>query len=184
MSSRTTRHAVLCLALGLSFACGGSPKRPNEPLINQQLGLRLEAVPSPFQVEANQGRTLKLAVDGKPTQGEVEFVVGAPHPSGVNLVAEVNAKKPEIESQPGGKFLGTLELNTPNGSAFTARGRYDAPSGRMEEIWVLALHPSGDRLLSIVYRYPADEDSSKRMDQMMKVVGEVASSEGRRASSE
>lgn len=179
MTPGSRQRIVLSLALGLCIACGGGPGQRQEPVSNPQLGLELETVPAPFQVETNQDRTLKLAVDGDPARGEVEFNVGPPHPSGVNLVAEVNAKKPEIEAQTGGKFLGTLELNTPIGSAFTARGRYDAPSGRLEEIWVLALHPSGDRLLSIVYRYPADEDSSKRMDQMLKIVGEVTGSEGR-----
>jgi hypothetical protein len=168
---------LLSVVLLLLGGCAGEQSASQEPIVNQQLGLRIASVPAPFQVLENQGRTLRLAVDGTPERGVVLFIVGKPRPSGVNLVAAVNSKKPEIESKPKGEFLGTVELKTPLGSAFTARGRYDAESGRLEEIWVLALHPSGDRLLSMVYRYPADEDSDTRVDQMLQLVGEVSGTE-------
>lgn len=171
------RYLSLPLALFAALAlitCSGNPAQSTGPIVNSELGIQLAAVPAPFKVVENKGTSLQLAVDGDPTKGRVDFFVGPPQPSGVNLVAEINSKKPEIEAQPGGKFLGTVELGTPIGSAFTARGQYDGPTGRMEETWVLALHPSGDRLLSMVYRYPANKDSGKRVEQMMDLVGEVA----------
>ena len=174
MSRNLTLAATLCTALVVLGACAGKQGANQGPIANEHLGIEITTLPAPFQLLENRGDALRLTVDGKPERGTVEFIVGPPHPSGVNLVTEINAKKPEIEAQPGGKFLGTVELQTPLGTAFTARGRYDGTGGRMEEIWVLALHPRGDRLLSVVYRYPADEDSGKRVNQMMQLVGEVA----------
>jgi len=35
---------------------------------------------------------------------------------------------------------------------------------------VLTLHPSGNRMLTISYRYPAGEDSAQRVEQLIDVL--------------
>ena len=52
--------------------------------------------------------------------------------------------------------MGQVELGTELlGPAFSTRGRYlDEDGEAVEEVRIFAVHPAGDRLLHMTYRYP------------------------------
>ncbi len=74
---------------------------------------------------------------------------------------------------PDGVYLGNRELGTPIGPAYTARGDYAGDEARVQEIWVYTVHPSANRLLTMIYRYPSTDDAPERAAQLMSILGEV-----------
>lgn len=160
--------ALLALACGRETPIAGGPGGRVE---NPALGIALAAVPQPFEVEANQGETLRLTAPGPNGPGVLEFAVG-PVETAVNLVEAVKARKAEFEARPEGEYLGNRELVTPFGTAFTARGTYTAGGATVEETWIYAVHPSAERKLTLTYTYPTGE-SKERVDQLLAILGEV-----------
>lgn len=140
---------------------------------NPALGLAIASLPRGFEVVRNEGEVLELVAHTEQGSGQLTFHVDTPVLGGVNLVEAVRNQQAAFEGQPDGEFLGRVELMSPLGSAFTARGRYTTDEGPVEETWVFAVHPQGDRLLSLRYRYPAGGDSKERIDQLLAVLGEV-----------
>ena len=171
---RLRRAFPLLLAAGLAVACSEEP--PDAPVgrvENAELGLAVAALPSGCSVQRNAGRDLVLACESRSgTTGEISFQVGA-EPGGVDLPALARGQKQAFEAMPEGKFFGNRELVTPTGPAYTARGRYLEDGKELEEIRVLALHPANDSLLVVRSRYPEGDETAKRMEQLLLVVGEV-----------
>lgn len=162
--------AALLLALG---SCRRQPATTGGPIVNHALDLTLDSLPSAFKVKINQGDQFELETTDPALPGTVTFSVSKPGLGGVNLVAAVKQRKAAFEAAKDGKYLGNQELMTPLGSAFTARGRYtDAKGQKLEEIWVYLLHPKGDRLLSIDYRYPVGDYARKRAEQILDLLGD------------
>lgn len=161
--------AVLALA-GCQPGGGGAAGGDVE---NAALGIAIAPLPPPFTVADNQGETLRLTVDGNAERGEVEFNLGPPQPRGINLVDEATGRKAYFEIRPGGSFSGNQEIVAPIGPVYTARGRYDAGGGSVEELWAMSVLPGTDRLLSIVYRYPAGDDSQQRGQQFLELLGNL-----------
>lgn len=145
---------------------------------NAGLGIVISPLPAPFEVAENAGERLRLAVEGDTARGEVEFHLGPPEPSGINLVDEATGRKAYFESRPGGEFAGNQEIVAPLGPVYTARGSYDGSAGRVEELWAMSVLPGTDRLLSIVYRYPAGDDSQARAQQFLELLGNTAARGG------
>ena len=77
-----------------------------------------------------------------------------------------------FEQQPDGQYFGNLELGTPTGPAFTARGSYTSGSTPVEELRVFALHPSANRMLRLTYSYPPGT-GKERLMQLAEVLGEI-----------
>lgn len=102
--------------------------------------------------------------------GILWFAVG-PEQEGVNLVAAVQNHKEQMEGKPGADYKGGQELQGDFGTAFYSRGRYVDQGELTEETAVFMIHPSGNRLLTIHYRYPAGDDSSARVEQLISVIG-------------
>ena len=69
-------------------------------------------------------------------------------------------------------FLGQ-ELVSPLGTAFYSRGRFTLDGEAVEEAKIFSLHPDGDRILTLRYRYPAGVDSSVRVQQLFDVLGTI-----------
>lgn len=176
--------ATLAVALALGAAgCGpksetAAPAALPEPVVNRDLGLTLDDPASAgFQLAANEGTTLELSYppgDGR-EGAHLTFEVGEPQLAGVNLIDAVNAQKAAIEAHPDGRFLGQVQLGSQIGTAFSTRGRYTGDDGReVEEVRLLAVHPAGDRLLALVYRYhPTPGDTKERINQAMAALGLV-----------
>lgn len=169
--------AVACAVLALAGCQGGEPPPP-EPAAasglrveNPALGVAFASLPAGFQVEVNQGETLRLGLADRPGSLAVEVS----EPGVTNLVQAVNDHKAAIEALPGGVYRGQIELGTPLGRAYASRGRFQAEdgSGKVEEMRAFVLHPRGDRTITLVYRYPAGDDSEERRDELMGALGEV-----------
>jgi hypothetical protein len=188
---RSAAAATLVLAglapLALGSACGRGSEPTSgaagaaataEPVVNETLGLTLDAPETAgFRLAVNAGATLSLVRPASDEREEARLTieVGAPQRAGVNLIEAVNAQKAAIEGRPDGRFLGQVQLGSPIGTAFSTRGRYAGDDGReVEEVRLFAVHPAGDRLLSLVYRYhPAPGDTKERLAEAMAALGLV-----------
>ena len=164
----------LVAAAGLAVACSEEPPAPvSGPVENAELALTVAALPDDCSVQRNEGRDLVLAcASRRGTTGEVLFQVGTEGET-VDLPALARGQKEAFEAMPEGKFHGNRELVTPTGPAYTARGRYVEDGRALEEIRVLALHPANESLLVVRSRYPEGDESAKRMEQLLLIVGEV-----------
>jgi len=181
------RRLVPTLAAALLAAAGCGPQQegmttavePAEPerVENPALGIAVVgAQAAGFDVVTNEGETLALVRHATEEEAEatVTYEASPPQAAGINLVQAVNEQKAAIEARPGGNFLGQVQLGSDMlGTAFSTRGRYAGAGGEeIEEIKLFAVHPSGDRLLSVTYRYRPTEGSSKaRLDQAMAALG-------------
>jgi hypothetical protein len=158
---------------------GAAAGLPSEPVVNSELHLTLDPPESAgFKLVANEGDRLELvkpASEGR-EDATLTFEVGPPQRAGVNLVEAVNQQKAAIEGRPNGKFMGQVQLGSQLGNAYSTRGRYTGDDGReSEEIRLFAVHPEGDRLLSLTYRYHADtSDSKERTQEAMAALGLVS----------
>jgi hypothetical protein len=141
-------------------------------VVNDELGIRLSSVPESLAVGENQGSKLELRPAAPDRQGRIWFDVG-PETHAVNLVFAVNDHQMLIESRPGGEYLGAQELIGDFGSAFYSRGRYLQDSDLLEETVVYAIHPTGNRLLSIGSQYPAATDSAARVEELIDVLSRM-----------
>lgn len=175
---------ALLLALGaLSLAaCGGGEEAPRgnaEPvrIEDEELGIAVVVPPgSPFEpLESGPGEIrLRFPGDDEFTPGTVTFAAEPEQYFGVNLVEAVNAREEEIESRPGGDFLGQVELGSHLGTAFSTRARFDDEAGeQVEEVRIFAVHPGGNRLLHMTYRYTPSpgQTQARMMDQAFQAFG-------------
>ncbi len=172
---RPRRRLLVLIATLLPVLAGCQPGGgPGDEVENTALGIVVAPLPAPFEVLRNDGETLQLAVDGDAERGLVEFELSPPQPQGINLVEESAARTAYFESRPGGTSSGRQEIVAPIGHVYTARGSYDAGGGRVEELWALAVPPGAERLLSIVYRYPAGTDSPQRAQHLLTLLENLA----------
>lgn len=177
--------AAATVALTVSLAgCGGGAHEPSAggpaeapPVVNAALHLTLDPpAGAGFELAANEGTTLELlrpAAEGREA-ATLTFAAGAPEPN-VNLVDAVNVQKAAIEARPGSQFLGQVQLMSQIGNAFSTRGRYPGDDGReIEELRLFAIHPDGDRLLTLTYRYhPTAGETKERINEVMGALGLV-----------
>lgn len=174
--SHRSRSRVLILgALWLTASCARSPEPQTETatrVASPELGIALASLPAPFELVTNQGGSLELRAPGPNGAGTAWFEVGPTEVGGVNLVAQAKGSRAWFETQPAGQYFGNLELVTPIGSAFTARGSYELDATTVEELHVFALHPTANRLLRVTYRYPPGE-GQERMQQLAELLGEI-----------
>ena len=162
--------AAAAMLVVLALSCGPTAPPPDPGIENADLGIRLTAVPESLAVVQNQGPSLELKPAGETASGRLWFSVG-PEVDGVNLVAAIKDHQHQIEAHPDADYKGAQELTGPFGSAFYSRGRFLEGADTEEETAVFLIHPSGTRLLTISYRYPAADDSAARVEQLIDVLG-------------
>ncbi len=167
----TPHKRFLPVLIALSVvACAGPPPPPPDPGVeNRDLDIRLGTVPDGLVVADNQGTSLELRPADENLGGVLWFAVG-PEQIGVNLVAAVKEHQAHIEGLPDGDYKGAQELQGPLGTAFYSRGRFVEKGVVEEETVILTIHPSANRLLTISYRYPAGDDSARRVEQLIDVL--------------
>jgi hypothetical protein len=165
-------------SLAVLLACGGEPPEPPAPeptpIVSPDLGLTLLGLPEGLAVEAAGATGVVLSPSGAARQGRLE--IGVERPTGaVNLVAAIQLHQAEIENRPEAEYKGSQELVTPTGPAFWSRGRYQTEDGGLvEETAIFALHPTAhDLMLKLLYTYPAGDDSSARVEELLAVLGEI-----------
>ncbi len=176
---RLVAAAALLAALGCAKSEPTPPVPTGPAVVNTDLGIALAEVPAGFSVKTNQGDQLVLVPVNPATPGQVEFEVG-PEETGVNLVAAVKHHQAEVEAEPGATYEGARELVGPLGSAFWSRAKV----GDQEVVKLFTIHPSGNRLLTITYSYPAAGDSGQRVQQALDVLAEVEGIPGPDAAAE
>ena len=163
--------ASAAILVVLALSCGPEATPPPDPGVeNADLGIRLSAVPDSLVVARNQGPDLELKPADEMVSGRLWFTAG-PEVAGVNLVAAVNEHQQQIEGHPDGEYKGAQELTGPFGSAFYSRGTFLEGADIEEETAVFLIHPSGTRMLTISYRYPAADDSAARVEELIGVLG-------------
>ncbi len=170
--------APLALTLLLLAACQpGDGREPaaEEVLVNQALNLHLASVPETLRVETNQGSELVLAPADE-RSGRLWFEVGEPSEFGIDVVALANAQKDLFLAEPGGSFSGANKLIAHLGEAAYGRGQYDLDGQRVEETRIFAIHPADNRQLVLSYRYPAGDDSSARVTELLDVMARIETS--------
>ena len=167
------RITVVVLALTALTCSQPQPAPPPDTGIeNIDLGIKLASVPKGLAEAVNQGSNLELRPTDEGVVGVVWFAVG-PEKRGVNLVAVVQEHQAGIESLPEGAYKGAQELQGDFGVAFYSRGRFSEADATVEETVLFRIHPSGNRLLEIHYRYPAGDDSAARVEQLIEVLAEL-----------
>lgn len=177
-----TRHSTPVLLVSVLLAaivwtsCSSGSDEAAAPALerieNPSLGIAIAALPTEFAVTSNQGSVLELSTTGEAAGGALLIEATEELDGGINLVAAAEAMKDWFEQQPQGQYFGNLELGTPTGPAFTARGAYMTDTGEVEELRVFALHPATNRMLRMTFRYPPGEGQS-RMQQLAMVLGEI-----------
>ena len=160
--------AAFVILLALSCAAPSSPPAPTT-IQNIDLGLELTGLPDGLTLSSNQGTSLELRPTDPAKGGVLWFSVG-PEQDGVNLVTAVQAHQSQMEGKNGGDYKGGQELQGDFGTAFYSRGQYIDDGALMEETAVFMIHPAGNRLLGIYYRYPAGDDSAARVEQLIDVI--------------
>jgi len=169
-------RTVIVLALVVSaLSCGEPPPPPPPPdtsVENEELGIRLAAVPDGLEAVVNEGRNLELKPTAEGVDGAMTFFVG-PEQHAVNLVQAVHDHQAKIEAMPDGEYMGAQELSGDAGVVFYSRGRFFDHETAVEETVLFLIHPSDYRLLEISYRYPAADDSAARVNQLIEVLSEL-----------
>ena len=170
--------ALVLLAL-VAPACRPKPAAPPpaaapEAVENAALELAFRPLPAGFKVADNAGERLSFDAFADGVPGTVTVTVGAPTPSGYNLVAEAKGWGEQASAAAGGRFFGGNELVTPFGVAYTARALVEG--GATEERRLFLLHPGGgDRLVTFVLRYPPGppEAARDRLQQLMDLLASL-----------
>jgi hypothetical protein len=174
--SATTSAVTLALLATLAAGCAAPPPPPEPPpsqrVENPELGIALAAVPEGFRLTGSDAQGIHLERVGE-LAGTARVTAGPVLEGGLNLYDEVNRQKAALEARPNGSFLGQVEIMGPTGNAFSTRGRYTEGGTAMEEIRILGLHPTENRLLSVSYVYAAGGDSKERVEHAFAVLGEV-----------
>lgn len=190
LSSRLLAAGLPLACLALAVACGEGATEPPveaEPtrLVNEELGFAVVVPPgSPFEPAGVEGDEIRLRFPGDAefTGGTVIYTAEPEQYFGVNLHEAVNEREEEVESRPQGEFMGQVELGTELlGPAYSTRGRYlDEDGEAVEEVRIFAVHPAGDRLLHMTYRYPASPGQTRARleDQAFVAFGYIEPLEG------
>lgn len=169
----TIMAGITALIVVLGMLAGCTPKTPPPTGVsNPDLDLSIGFLGDEWTVQSNQGNQLMLVPSGDERQGTVEFLVG-PEQEGVNLVEALKTHQDHIEGLSDGVYSGGQELTGPMGTAFYSRGRYNQGAVTLEETRILSLHPRSSRLVEMVYRYPAGEDSAARVGELIELFAEV-----------
>ncbi|HEX2251852.1 MAG TPA: hypothetical protein VHQ65_01130 [Thermoanaerobaculia bacterium] len=177
---------IILLLAATGWACspggeggdGGVAGPAAEPIRveSPELGLAL-AIPadSGAEVEETGGEAIRVALpagDELPAGGTVAYAADPPQSAGINLVEAVNQRVQEVEARPEGDFLGQVELGGPLGPAYSTRARFTEEGQQVEEIRIFTVHPAGNRLLHMTYRYtPVPGVGKQRMDQALEAFG-------------
>lgn len=162
---------------GGAIGCTKGADTPSAPVRveNPSLGIAVANLPEAARVVANEGERLEIELGQEGGVAASCTTEVGDEQRGVNLVEEVRAQKALFESLEAGEMVGTTELGTPLGPAYLARGRYQEGGQRLEELRVLTLHPSGNRVLTLRCVYPQgdDADSKLRFGAVVGLLGEI-----------
>lgn len=169
-----TRLPAALIVLAVLTACPTeTPDESREPIQNAELGLLFTSLPSGFEVDVNEGSTLRLRGVGEQGRGTITVEVGPEQPHGINVVEIAQRRAEEYEAMEDGESHGSVRLSGPLGTVITARGRFTREGERLEESRLIAVHPLRNAALALSYVYPVGNDSRERMDQLISLLGRL-----------
>ena len=163
--------AILLVIAGLGIGCSPAPS-PTAGVSNTELDLSIGDLGDAWVVKTNQGTSLVVAPSDPERQGTIEFLIG-PEEEGINLIEAIETHRKDIEDRPNGVYSGAQELTGPLGTAFYSRSRFGDDGSTVEETRILGTHPKSSRIFEMVYRYPAGNDSSTRVGELIELFAEV-----------
>lgn len=166
---------LLVLALASLSGCSGGRTQPaasRSAVAAPGLGIVLATVPAGLEVQSAAKDRIVLVPGDPKLGGAIEITTGSAE-AGLNLQEAVKLHRREIEGKPGGRYLGATELSGPTGTAYWSRGRFEQDGHEMEETRIVTLDPSQQRILRLSYVYPAHDDSAKRVNTLLEVLGEI-----------
>jgi len=166
---RWSNRVPLLILVACCAACSPRQAPPESGISNLDLAISLAALPDDLVVAVNQGSSFELRPEDETVGGIIWFGAG-PEVEGVNLVVAVQEHQARIEGLPSGDYKGAQELQGPLGTAFYSRGRYLEGDTETEETILVTIHPAGNRMLTITYRYPAGNDSAARVEQLIETL--------------
>ena len=139
-------------------------------IIAQQLQ---EKLGQSFVVETNDPGQIVVISDDPARPGTMTVEVGEPSDFGIELDQEVWEDRERVEGLAGGEYLGGNKLMSQLGEAFYSRSRMEEDGAVVETVRVFALHPTENRLVTLSYRYPAADDSSERLPEVLELLGAI-----------
>jgi hypothetical protein len=165
--------AALVAALALA-ACGPSETPPSAPSApapgpHAGLGLRLTSLPPGVTETGRDVDRWSFAAELGGVDGTIILAVTPREVGSINLVEQAKRFGEIAAAAPGGKFFGGNELVTPSGPAYSARALVDG--GAVEERRLFLLHPAdGDRLVTLVLRYPPSTTEVVARDRFQQLI--------------
>ena len=166
--------STIILALG---ACGSEPIAPpvstDTSLVAPSARVRLATTPEIFEVAANDAERLEFTAPSLPGPSRVTITLGEIETAGINIFERVEQQLASFNELPSGSSFGQTQLVAPIGLIFMLRGRFEEDDREVEELRAILVHPVGNRLLTISYRYPAGNDTAERGQQLMELLGEI-----------
>lgn len=167
-------NSTIVLALG---ACGSEPIAPPVPtdtsLVAPSALVRLATTPEVFEVTANDAEQLEFSAPSLPGPSRVTISLGDTEATGINIFERVEQQLASFTELPSGSSFGQTQLVAPIGLIFMLRGRFEEDDREIEELRAILVHPVGNRLLTISYQYPAENDTAERGQQLMELLGEI-----------
>jgi len=178
MTLRTLTSLACSATFVLAFgACASEPAAPPTPadtsITAPSVLLRLAAIPEVFELAANDAEQLEFTAPSLPGPSTMTITLGDPEPGGLNILEHLEQQLDRFSELPEGVSFGWKQLSAPLGLTFLVRGRYQEGGREIEEFRAILVHPAGNRLLTMSYRYPASEDTVERGLQLMELLGEM-----------
>lgn len=171
---------TLSLSLALLLAltgCAPGTDEAQEPgaaaIENEAVGVRLLAVPEPFELVSDDADGVVLEVVDRAAGGTVRITLSEVYEGGLNIVEAVKTGLAEFQAMPDGESFGQTQLMAPIGLTYMLRGRYTAEGTPTEALRAIVAHPWGNRLLTVAYTYPRGDDTKERGEQLMGLLGEI-----------
>ncbi len=112
-----------------------------------------------------------------PSSGEDAWIVAAVEPDilGRELERAVATQLADVERSEGGEHLGTGTVDTANlGTAAWSLARFAEDEEVRDELVLFVSHPSEYASISLRYIYPASDDPSSRLIQLVAVANTIA----------
>lgn len=170
----TTIFVVVVCSLTLMVGCAKDARENavSRDFSNPNIDVRVVALDDIWAQPSDGEDQTSIDLASAERTGTVRITVGEEE-TGVNLVSKVDEHQSRILSQPDGEYSGAQELTGPMGTAFYSRGRYVLDGKPVEETIIVALHPRSSRALWLTYVYPADTDSSQRVDELIGLFSSI-----------
>lgn len=182
-----TTAITLALVVAMT-ACGGDDQAPQpiamdapeiappaEPQVHEPSGpsgYHVARVPGGWTQSSRSGDRIMLTA----ARSDDSWVVAAVEPDvlGSELERGVAQHLLDVERSEGGEHLGTGTVDTDNlGTAVWSLARFDEDEEVRDELVLFVSHPSEYAAISLRYLYPASDDASSRLIELVEIANGI-----------